>query len=190
MRKCQKSLLACFIVFSLIGGCENSNNSQLKKQSQEVEASKSPIIDGEIIGLICKYVVTEKISINGEQDGEATTESKEEKYIIDATKKTISSVDKIGNTESYAGKAKYKVGFKPDFINVNYKEEKDFDGVMDTTFSDSFTISRKTLEYSSYGYHLSSSGGSAPFLRNVEFEGKGKCDIVNPNTFKKVQNKF
>ena len=190
MKKHQKSVLAWFTILFLIGGCENSNNSQAKKKLQEVEVSKSPIIDGKIIGLICKYTVTKKISINGQQDGEATIESKEDKYIIDAAKKTISSVDKVGNAESYAGETNYKVAFKPDFINVKYKEEKDFDGVMDTTFIDSFTISRKTLEYGSYGYHSASSGGSAPFLRNVEFEGEGKCEIVNPNTFKKVQNKF
>ena len=171
------------------GGCKNSTYTQAKNETKE-KNDESLVLDGKPIGLICNFTETEKIISTGADDGETKTESKEEKYIINAKEKSVSFVNKFGDAKSYAGKKGYKILFEPNFIRVSLEEDKNLGDVMNTSYNSSFYISRKTLEYTTIGSHDSSAGGSLPFTRRAEFEGKGKCEIVNPNSFKKIENKI
>lgn len=184
-------LLYTLVALSVVSaGCENPNYSQAKRDIIENKPNQSLPLDGKAIGLVCNFKVTEETSVNEEQVGETKTEEEEEKYIVNINDNKISSVNQFGEPSIMKNSPGYTISLEPNYIKITYKEENDFDGVLNTTYKSTTHISRKTLEYKESSFHYSISGLSTPFTRYVKSEGSGKCQIVNPNTFQKVRNKF
>jgi len=186
----QKQFFFALVVISVvIGGCENTNITQTKREAKSGKDNELLSLHEKPTGLICNWTETEKITTDGEQYGEAKTTKKDENYIINTKEKNFYYLNKFGEVMDYANRQEYNVSLEPNYIKITRREEEDVDETTKTDYSASIIISRKTLEYSTNSLNIFTSS-SAPFLMVFKSEGKGKCRIVDPDTFKKTENKF